>query len=119
MDQVKLVITLRNGKVVEKHILEPCEKDDESISKGKEGVDEPTPSKEKTKFPLAPPFPHALNNQKKLNHNSEIYEMNEIMNLSFGNMTLELNVFNMCKQPRDEEDESEEANMIEVIVEFF
>ncbi|KAK0601042.1 hypothetical protein LWI29_020785 [Acer saccharum] len=75
MDQVKSVITLRNGKVVEKHILEPCEKDDESVSKGKERVDEPTPSKEKTKFPLAPPFPHALNNQKKLNHNSEIYEM--------------------------------------------
>ena len=63
MDQVKSVITLRNGKVVEKHILEPCEKDDESISKGNEGVDEPTPSKEKTKFPLVPPFPHALNNQ--------------------------------------------------------
>ena len=59
MDQVKLVITLRNGKVVEKHILEPCEKDDEPVSKGKEGVDEPTPSKEKTKFPLAPSFPHA------------------------------------------------------------
>ncbi|KAK4852583.1 hypothetical protein QYF36_025237 [Acer negundo] len=75
MDQVKSVITFRNGKVVEKHILEPCEKDDESVSKGKEGVDEPTLSKEKTKFPLAPPFPHAMNNQKKLNHNSEIYEM--------------------------------------------
>ncbi|TXG57911.1 hypothetical protein EZV62_015740 [Acer yangbiense] len=145
MDQVKSVITLCNGKVVEKHILEPCEKDDESVSKGKKGVDEPTPSKEKTKFPLAPPFPHALNNQKKLNHNSEIYEMfkqvkiniplldvikqvsvilqnnnglklNGIMNLSFGNMTLELNVFNMCKQPRDEEYESEETNMIGVII---
>ena len=24
---------------------------------------------------------------------------NGLMNLSFGNMTLELNVFNMCKQP--------------------
>ncbi|KAI9186935.1 hypothetical protein LWI28_022453 [Acer negundo] len=206
MDQVKSVITFRNGKVVEKHILEPCEKDDESVSKGKEGVDEPTPSKEKTKFPVAPPFPHAMNNQKKLNHNSEIYEMfkqalldlvtsvnllpysvyqqlnlgelkstsvtllladrlvkvprgivedvlvqvdkfiypvnfivldtqpvvngckpipailgcpflatsnalinckNGIMYLSFENMTLELNVFNMCKQPRDEENESE------------
>ncbi|KAK1553214.1 hypothetical protein Q3G72_031041 [Acer saccharum] len=75
MDQVKSVITLCNGKVVEKYILEPCEKDDESISKGNEWVDEPTPSKEKTKFPLAPPFPHALNNQKKLNHNFEIYEI--------------------------------------------
>jgi hypothetical protein len=36
MDQVKLVITLRSGKGIEKHILEPYEKDDELISKGKE-----------------------------------------------------------------------------------
>ena len=39
MDQVKSVITLRNGKVIEKPILELCEEDDESISKGKEGVE--------------------------------------------------------------------------------
>ena len=32
MDQVKSVITLRSGKVIEKPTLEPCEKDDESIS---------------------------------------------------------------------------------------
>jgi hypothetical protein len=31
MDQVKSVITLRNGKIIEKPILEPCEKDDELI----------------------------------------------------------------------------------------
>src|SRR3990172_5115423 len=35
MDQVKSVITLRSGKVIEKPTLEPCEKDDESISEGK------------------------------------------------------------------------------------
>jgi len=35
MDQVKSVITLRSGKVIEKPTLEPCEKDDGSISKGK------------------------------------------------------------------------------------
>ena len=29
MDQVKSVTTLHNGKVIEKPILEPCEKDDE------------------------------------------------------------------------------------------
>ena len=39
MDQVKSVITLRSGKVIEKPILEPCEKDDESISEGKEEVE--------------------------------------------------------------------------------
>jgi len=38
MDQVKSVTTLRSGKVIEKPILEPCEKDDESISEGKEGL---------------------------------------------------------------------------------
>ena len=39
MDQVKSVTTLHSGKVIEKPILEPCEKDDESISEGKEGVE--------------------------------------------------------------------------------
>jgi len=39
MDQVKSVITLRSGKVIEKPILEPCEKDDKLISEGKEGVE--------------------------------------------------------------------------------
>jgi hypothetical protein len=29
IDQVKSVTTLRSGKVIEKPILEPCEKDDE------------------------------------------------------------------------------------------
>lgn len=39
MDQVKSVITLRSGKVVEKSNLEPCEDDDKSIPKGKEEVE--------------------------------------------------------------------------------
>jgi hypothetical protein len=47
MDQAKSVITLRSGKVIEKPIFEPCEKDDESISEYKEGV-ESEHCKEKT-----------------------------------------------------------------------
>ena len=39
----------------------------------------------------------------------------EIIKLSFGNMTLELNIFNTCKQTRDEED-MHEVNLIEIIV---
>jgi hypothetical protein len=39
VNQVKSVITLHSGKVIEKLILEPCEKDDELISKGKERVE--------------------------------------------------------------------------------
>jgi hypothetical protein len=72
MDQVKSVITLRSGKVIEKLTLEPCEKD-ELIFEGKEGV-ESEHCKEKTDFPPALPFPHAMTKQRKVNHNSEIFE---------------------------------------------
>jgi len=37
-DQVKLVTTLRSGKVIKKPTLEPCEKDNDSISEGKKGL---------------------------------------------------------------------------------
>jgi len=73
MDQVKSVITFHSGKVIEKPTLEPCEKDDESISEGKEGV-EPKHCKEKTDSPPSLPFPHAMTKQRKVNHNSEIFE---------------------------------------------
>ena len=73
MDQAKSVITLCSGKVIEKPILEPCEKDDESISEGKEGV-ESEHCKEKTDSSPTLPFPHAMTKQRKVNHNSEIFE---------------------------------------------
>jgi len=59
MDQVKSVTTLRSGKVIEKPTLEPCEKDDDSISEGKEVV-ESEHCKEKTDSSPALPFPHAM-----------------------------------------------------------
>jgi hypothetical protein len=73
MDQVKSVITLRSGKVIEKPILEPCEKDDELISEGKERV-ESEHCKEKTDSLPAFPFPHAMTKQRKVDHNSEIFK---------------------------------------------
>jgi len=73
MDQVKSVTTLHSGKVIEKPIHETCEKDDELISKGKEGV-ESEHCKEKTISSPALPFPHAMTKQRKVNHNSEIFE---------------------------------------------
>ncbi|XP_011004861.1 PREDICTED: uncharacterized protein LOC105111246, partial [Populus euphratica] len=63
MDQVKSVTTLRSGKVIEKPSLEPYEKDDESISKGKEGVESEN-CKETTDSPPALPFSHAMTNQE-------------------------------------------------------
>jgi len=40
---------------------------------------------------------------------------NGLMKLSFGNMTLKMNIFNICKQPGDEND-SHEVNVIEKLV---
>jgi hypothetical protein len=73
MDKVQSVITLHSGKVIEKPILEPCEKDDESISEGKEGV-KPEHCKEKTDSPPVLPFSHAMTKQREVNHDSEIFE---------------------------------------------
>ena len=66
-------ITLRSGKVIKKPTIELCEKDDELISEGKEGV-ESEHCKEKTNSPQLLPFPYAMTKQKKVNHNSEIFE---------------------------------------------
>ena len=41
---------------------------------------------------------------------------NGLMKLSFGNMTLEVNVFNVEKQPREEDDEGYHTNMIDPLV---
>jgi len=60
-------------RLLKKPILEPCENDDESISEGKEGV-ESDHYKEKIDSPPALPFPHAMTKQRKVNHNSEIFE---------------------------------------------
>jgi hypothetical protein len=59
MYQGKSVITLRSGKVIEKLTFEPCEKDDESIFEGKEGV-ESEHCKEKTDCLPAFPFSYAM-----------------------------------------------------------
>jgi len=40
---------------------------------------------------------------------------NGLMKLSFGNMTLEMNIFNICKQPRDDND-LQEVDFIEKLV---
>lgn len=39
------------------------------------------------------------------------------MKLSFGNMMIELNVFNICRQPQDNDDELHEVDLIETILE--
>jgi len=73
MDQVQSVITLHSGKVIQKPILEPSKKDDESIFEGKEGV-KPEHCKEKADSPPVLPFPHAMTKQREVNHDSEIFE---------------------------------------------
>ena len=73
IDQVQPVITLHSGKVIEKLILEPCEKDVESIYEGKEGV-KPKYYKEKNDSPPILPFPHPMTKQREGNHDSKIFK---------------------------------------------
>jgi hypothetical protein len=77
IDQVKSVTTLRSGKVIKKPILKPCEKDNELISKGKEGV-EPEHCKEKIDSPPVLPFPHAMTKQREVNHDFETFKQEGI-----------------------------------------
>ena len=63
------------------------------------------------------PIPVILDRLFLATANTLINYMNGIMNLSFGNMTLELNIFNMCKQPYDDDNEDESMELIEPIME--
>jgi hypothetical protein len=90
VDQAKSIIILRSGKVFEKPILEPCEKDDKSISKGKEGV-EYEHYKENTDSPPTLPFPHVMTKQRKVNHNFEIFE-------TFKQVRINIPLFDAIKQ---------------------
>ena len=67
IDQVQSVIALHSGKVIEKPTLEPCEKDDKSISEGKEEV-KLEHCKKKTDSPPVLPFTHAMTKQREVNH---------------------------------------------------
>ena len=73
MDQVKSVITLRSGKIIEKPILDPYGV--EVTPESKEGVDEPLPTTESNDLSHSPPFPHALKKIKELDYSPEIYEI--------------------------------------------
>ncbi|KAK9190382.1 hypothetical protein WN943_018987 [Citrus x changshan-huyou] len=79
IDQVKLVITLQSGKVIDRPIPEPCENEN---SKGKEELDKLTPSEKITNVPSEPLFPHALNKPRKSNHSSVIYEIFKQVNVN-------------------------------------
>src|SRR5215813_8543042 len=81
VDQVKSVITLRNDKVIERHIFEPREDKNESASEGKEWVDEPMPIVDNNDISQAPLFPQALKEIKKLIHSLEIYEIFKQVNV--------------------------------------
>ncbi len=48
--------------------------------------------------------------------NAHINCRNGLMQQSFGNTTLELNIFSICKQPANNEDVDKEVYMIETIV---
>jgi len=60
-------------------------------------------------------FPVILGRLFLSTSNALINCRNGLMKLSFGNMTLEMNIFNICKQPGDDND-SQEVDVIEELV---
>jgi len=60
-------------------------------------------------------FPVILGHPFLGTSNALINFRNGLMKLSFGNMTLEINIFNICKQPRDDND-LQEVDFIEELV---
>jgi hypothetical protein len=60
-------------------------------------------------------FPIILGRLFLTTSNALINCRNGLMKLSFGNMTLEVNIFNICKQPRDDND-LQEIDFIEELV---
>ena len=66
MDQVKSIITLHSGKIIEKPIPDPREV--EVTSESKEGVDEPLPTTETNDLSHSHPFPRALKKIKESDH---------------------------------------------------
>jgi hypothetical protein len=61
------------------------------------------------------PIPVILGRPFLATSNALINCRNELMKLSFGNMTLEMNIFNICKQPGDDND-LQEVDLIEILV---
>ena len=56
------------------------------------------------------PIPVILGRPFLATANALINCRNGLMNLSFGNMTLELNVFNMCRQPNEENENEDDTD---------
>ena len=75
MSQVKSVIALRDGKVVEKHIMDPREIGKDLILENREEFIEPSTHAKITNSPHVPLFPQALIKPKKSNHSPEMYEV--------------------------------------------
>ncbi|KAH9763163.1 hypothetical protein KPL70_001070 [Citrus sinensis] len=75
MSQVKSVITLCDGKVVKKYIMDPHETSKDSISENREESVEPLTHEEITNSPPIPQFPQALIKPKKSNHSPDIYKV--------------------------------------------
>jgi hypothetical protein len=61
------------------------------------------------------PIPVILGRQFLATSNALINYRNGLMKLSFGNMTMEMNIFNICKQPEDDND-LQEVDLIEKLI---
>ncbi|KAH9705544.1 hypothetical protein KPL70_011915 [Citrus sinensis] len=132
--EVKAVITLRKGKEVDNKVEMPVTKENQIVLVSVE--DSSPEEKEETnpqEYVPKAPFPQRLAKGKKGKSTGEILEIfkqladrsmkiprgiveDVLIQLSFGNMTRELNIFNIVKQPHNADDGIVDVDLIETIV---
>ncbi|XP_050254844.1 uncharacterized protein LOC126700677 [Quercus robur] len=129
-EEVKAVTILRSGKEIDKSSPLVTNKSTETIVEKEKDEIKPLGLDDIEQCPIPPPFPQALKLPRKFDTASEILEhlhqvkinlpllhviKNGRMQLTFGSMTLELNIFHVAKQPH-KDDDCAYVNLIVVVV---
>ncbi|KAK9185028.1 hypothetical protein WN943_025381 [Citrus x changshan-huyou] len=113
--EVKAVMTLRKGKDGDNKVEMPVTKANQIVLVNVDNS--PSEEKEETnprEYVPKAPFPQRLAKGKKGKSTGEILEI--FKQLSFGNMTMELNIFNIVKQRHNADDGIVDVDLIEALV---
>ena len=119
MDEVQAIITLRSGKEIEQPVSKPAGKNREREEEEPEHI---FIKEDSMKESMPPPFPQALRSKKKASKQERAHQVpiilrrpflatanaiinfkNGVMQLTFGNMALELNIFHLSNKDKQAE----------------
>ncbi|KAH9685156.1 hypothetical protein KPL70_013841 [Citrus sinensis] len=115
--EVKAVMTLRKGKEVDNKVEMPVTKENQIVPMNVE--DSPSEEKEETnprEYDSRKHIPIILGRPFLATADAHIQCRTGNMQLSFDNMTMELNIFNIAKQPHNADDGIVDVDLIEALV---